>query len=487
MTGHLTPLVRDLIGSPAGFLLDDDPAAAPAAPGEPLTVLDPSYGTPLLEVPAAGPADVDRAAGLARAAFADGRWRSLPHPAKSAVLHRIADLIERHAADLGQLESLDVGIPAPVGPHLAHGAAEVFRHYAGWPGRLYGDANPTAPDVHSYTLRQPIGVVAAIVPWNMPLLMAAFKIAPALAAGNSVVLKPAEQTPLSALLLGRLALEAGLPPGVLSILTGDGTAGAALVAHPEVDLVAFTGSTATGREIQRAAAGTVKRVLLELGGKSPNIVFADADLDAAAAAAGDTAWQNSGQICFAGTRLLVERSVHDAVVARIVERARALTVGPAFAPGTDLGPLVSAEQLAKVRGYLDGAAADVALGGDPLPGPGYFAAPTVLTGVDNRSALAQEEIFGPVLAVIPFDTPAEALRLANDTAYGLAAGVWTKDVGRAHAFARDLAAGTVWVNTYGLHDFAAPSGGARQSGLGREHGREWIHSYTEAKAVHVQL
>ncbi|WP_019634137.1 aldehyde dehydrogenase family protein [Actinomadura atramentaria] len=481
-----TALVEELLAAAPGFVLGDETAAAPASDAL-LTVLDPSYASPLLETASAGEADVARAVGLARAAFDDGRWRALAHPAKSAALHRIADLIERHAADFGQLESLDVGVPAPVGPHLAHAAAEVFRHYAGWPGRLYGDANPSEPDVHSYTLRQPLGVVAAIVPWNMPLLMAAFKVAPALAAGNSVVLKPAEQTPLSALLLGRIVLEAGLPPGVLSVLTGDGTAGAALVEHPGVDLVAFTGSTETGRAIQRAAAGTVKRVLLELGGKSPNIVFADADLERAAAAAGRTAWQNSGQICFAGTRLLVERSVHDEVVERIAADAARLTVGPAFADGTDLGPLVSAEQLAKVRGYVESAEAETAYAGTVPDGPGYFAAPTVFTGVDPRSRLAREEIFGPVLAVFPFDAAEEALRLANDTSYGLAAAVWTRDVGRAHAFARDLAAGTVWVNAYGEHDFAAPSGGARQSGLGREHGREWISAYTEAKTVHVRL
>ena len=489
MPPQLTPVVRALLDSGPGFVLGDE-VGVQALSGATIPVLDPSYGTLLLEVPAAGSPDVDRAVRLARAAFADGRWRDLPHTEKSAVLHRIADLLQANAEHLGQLEALDAGIPYSTARHLAHGAAEVLRHYAGWTGRLYGDVNPTGPGVHSYTLRQPVGVVAAIVPWNMPLLMAVFKLAPALAAGNSVVLKPAEQTPLSALLLARLALEAGLPAGVLSVLTGDGRAGAALVEHPQVDLIAFTGSTETGRAIQRGAAGTVKRVLLELGGKSPNIVFADADLAAAATAAGKTAWQHSGQICFAGSRLLVHRSVHDEVVERVVEQARGLTVGPAFEPDTDLGPLVSAEQLSRVAGYLELARTSgptVALGGTVLAGPGSYVAPTVLTGVDNSSRLAQEEIFGPVLSVIAFDTDEEALRLANDTAYGLAAGVWTRDLSRAHAFARDLRAGTVWVNTYGLHDFSAPSGGAGQSGLGREHGREWIHAYTEPKAVHVQL
>ncbi|MEV7777044.1 aldehyde dehydrogenase family protein [Kitasatospora sp. NPDC088351] len=487
MAPQLTPVVRTFLDSRPGFLLGEETGVR-AASGAVLPVLDPSYGTPLAEVPAAGPEDVDRAVRLAGAAFADGRWRARPHPERAAVLHRIADLLQANAEHFGQLESLDAGIPHATARHLAYGAAETFRHYAGWTGRLYGDVNPTAPDVHSYTLRQPVGVVAAIVPWNMPLLMAAFKLAPALAAGNSVVLKPAEQTPLSALLLARLALEAGLPPGVLAVLTGDGTAGAALVDHPGADLVAFTGSTETGRAIQRAAATGVKRVLLELGGKSPNIVFPDADLDAAVAAAGATAWQHSGQICFAGTRLLVHRSVHDEVVERVRADAAKLTVGPAFDEGTDLGPLISAAQLRRVSGYLDLAReAGLDPAGRVLDRPGHYVTPTVLTGVDPHSRLAQEEIFGPVLSVFAFDTDEEALRLANGTAYGLAAGVWTRDLSRAHAFARDLRAGTVWVNTYGLHDFSAPSGGAGQSGLGREHGREWIHAYTEPKAVHVQL
>ncbi|BAJ27188.1 MULTISPECIES: aldehyde dehydrogenase family protein [Kitasatospora] len=489
MSPSLTPALREFLASRPGLFIGDRDDLT-AVSGRTLAVEDPSDGSPLAEVPLAGPVEVDRAVLLARAAFADGRWSALPHQRRAAVLHRVAELLERHAEEFALLESVDAGILRSTSDHLAHVAAEVFRHYAGWTGRLYGDVNPTAADLHGYTLRQPLGVVAAIVPWNMPLLMAAFKLAPALAAGNSVVLKPAEQTPLSAQLLARLVREAGLPEGVLAVLTGDGSTGAALVEHPGVDLVGFTGSTRTGQSIQRAAAGTVKRVLLELGGKSANIVFPDADLAAAAQAAGATAWQHSGQICFAGTRLLAHRSIAGELAERIAADAARLRPGPATDPASRLGPLISDRQLRRVLGYLDQARTDGAtelLAATRPELPGHHLTPAVLTGVDPQARIAQEEVFGPVLTVLPFDTEEEALRLANGTPYGLAAGVWTGDVSRAHRFARDLRAGTVWVNTYGVHDFSAPSGGFGQSGLGREHGREWIHAYTEAKSVYVQL
>ena len=482
-----------LQGKPKQLLIDGQ--WVDAASGKTFESINPATGEVLAHVAEADAADVDRAVKAARAAFEAGWGASSPYE-RQRVLLRIADLIEEHAEELAQLESLDNGKVIFESRNVdVAGAAATFRYYAGWPTKIYGETNPSDAAFFSYTLREPVGVCGQIIPWNFPLLMAAWKLAPALACGNTAILKPAEQTPLTALRLGELILEADVPKGVVNILPGYGpTAGAAIASHPAIDKVAFTGSTEVGKEILKASAGNLKRVSLELGGKSPNIVFTDADLDAAAVGALTGIFFNQGQVCCAGSRLFVQEKMYDEFAAKVSQYAKGVKLGPPLDPESRMGPLVSREQYDKVRGYLklgkeEGATA--ATGGDAATegdfAKGFFVQPTVFTGVHNAMRIAQEEIFGPVVAAIPFKDEDDAVLQGNETLYGLAAGVWTRDVGKAHKIARALKAGTIWVNCYNQIDPTAPFGGYKQSGFGRELGKHAIDLYTQVKQVWMKL
>jgi aldehyde dehydrogenase (NAD+) len=468
--------------------------AVDAASGETFTTFNPATEEPICEVAKAGAEDVDRAVRAAREAFEKGPWAKMKPAERQRILWKLGDLVVEHADELANLETRDNGKPIfesrQVDIPMVSGC---FHYFSGWVTKLTGETIPVNPSVFTYTLREPLGVVGAIIPWNFPMIMVGWKAAPALAAGNCVIVKPAAETPLTAVRIGELALEAGLPPGVLNILPGPGsTVGAAMVRHTGIDKITFTGSTEVGKQIMREASATVKKVTLELGGKSPNIVFADADLDAAVRGAYNGIFYGKGEVCAAGSRLLVEKSIHDEFLAKLVERAAKLQPGDPLDPKTRLGALVNESQVKKVLGYVEtgtSEGATIATGGKraPLNGKGHFVQPTVLSGVDNRMRVAQEEIFGPVLAVIPFDGVDDAVAKANDIFFGLAAGVWTKDVKKAHAVPRRLAAGTVWVNMYNFYDPSMPFGGFKGSGFGRDLGAESVREYTQVKSVWMNI
>src|ERR1017187_6128117 len=470
-----------------------------AASGRTFETYDPSTGEVLAHVAEGDAEDIDRAVSTARRAFESGPWSTITPSDRGRIIHGIGDLILEHADDVSALEPLDNG--KPLGIARAADvvlATDLFHYMSGWATKIAGETIPISvpympgAEFHAYSLREPVGVVGQIIPWNFPLLMAAWKLGPALATGCTVVLKPAEQTPLSALRLGELLLEAGLPAGVVNIVPGFGeTAGAALAAHPDVDKIAFTGSTEVGRLIVHAAAGNLKKVSLELGGKSPNIVFKDAaDLEAAINGAANAIFFNHGQCCCAGSRLMVERDIFDDVVAGVAERARKIKLGPGLDPQTEMGPLVSKEQLLRVTRYLHQGKEDGACyvtGGGRAGDRGYFVQPTVVKDVNPKMSIVREEIFGPVVVAEPFTKPEELIGCANATPYGLAAGIWTRDVGKAHRIAAELKAGTVWINCYNVFDAALPFGGYKQSGWGREMGHEALELYTETKAVVIGL
>jgi phenylacetaldehyde dehydrogenase len=469
-----------------------------AASGKTFDTYNPATGEVLSRVAEGDREDIDRAVKAARAAFETGRWSQLTASERGRLIWKLGDLLEENLDEFAELESLDNGKPLKVARAAdVPLAVDLFRYMAGWATKIEGNTIPLSvpytPGAKylAYTLREPVGVVGQIIPWNFPLLMAAWKLGPALAAGNTVVLKPAEQTPLTALRLGELFAEAGFPEGVVNIIPGYGeTAGAALAAHSGVDKIAFTGSTEVGKLILQAAAGNLKKVSLELGGKSPNVVFADVDLDTAIAGAASAIFFNHGQCCCAGSRLYVENSVFDKVVEGVAEHAKKINVGSGLEPSTDMGPLVSTEQLNRVCGFLESGISEGAkaiAGGGRLGDKGYFVKPTVLVNTTDKMKVVQEEIFGPVVTAIPFRDSGELVTQANDSVYGLAAGIWTRDIQKAHRLASQLRAGTVWINCYNIFDAALPFGGYKQSGWGREMGHEVLEQYTEVKAVCTAL
>lgn len=471
-----------------------DGAFAPATGGRTFQTKNPATGEILAEVAEGGREDVDRAVAAARRAFTSGPWSKMPARERGRLLRKIADGLMARADEVATLETLDNGKPIFESRQVdVPTAASVLEYYAGWADKVTGSTLPASPDAFHFTLKEPVGVVGAITPWNFPLLLAVWKIAPALATGNTVVLKPASLTPLSVLAFADVCAEAGLPPGVLNVVPGPGgTAGAHLIEHPDVDKIAFTGSVEVGRRVMAACAGTLKKVSLELGGKSPNVVFADADIEAATRGALNGIFYGKGEVCAAGSRLLVEEKVHDQLVAAVAEKAAKMQPADPLNPKTRLGSLVSFEQRETVMRYVETGAkegAKLVAGGKPasVNGAGAFHEATIFDAVTPEMTIAKEEIFGPVLSILTFKDEAHAAELGNSTIYGLAAGVWTRDVSKAHRMARALKAGTVWINTYNLYDPALPFGGYKQSGFGRELGEAALEGYTQTKSVWLKL
>jgi aldehyde dehydrogenase (NAD+) len=472
------------------LLLIDGRHVEPAS-GRFFKTLNPATGEVIATVAEGNEVDVDRAVAAARRAF-EGPWRTMRAAERGHILFRLAELMKQHADEIADLESRDAGKPiAGVLRQDLPAAIDTLTYYAGWADKIHGEVVSTRSDALTYTMREPVGVVGAIVPWNFPLMIGMWKLAPALACGCTIVMKPAELTSLSALLIGELALEAGLPPGVLNIVTGPGrVVGDAMVNHPDIDKITFTGSPGVGGGIMRGAAGNFKRVSLELGGKSANVIFDDADLDAATKAAASGIFFNAGQVCSAGSRVLAHEKVYDEVVERLTARAKSIRMGDPADRATALGPVISEKQMKSILDYVDigrKEGATLTTGGERIGERGYFISPAVFANVKHEMRISQEEIFGPVVSVIKFKDEADALRIANGTVYSLAAGVWSRDIGRVQRFVKKVRAGTVWINTYGYTDVRLPWGGERDSGLGREHGTAAIENFTEPKAVWMNL
>ena len=482
--------------TPKKYQLFIDGQWVDAESGKTFETPNPATGETLAEVAEADKADIDKAVKAARRAF-EGKWSKISARDRGRLLYKLSQLLEQKTPELAALETADNGKPIKESLYIdLPQVVENFEYFAGWATKIEGETIPVPGKMFNYTLREPIGVCGQIIPWNFPLLMAAWKLAPALAAGNTVVLKPAEQTPVGAMELASLIQEAGFPEGVVNVVPGYGeTAGAALASHPGIDKVAFTGSTEVGKLIAKAAAENLTKVSLELGGKAPNIVFADSDLDQAVAGAMMGIFYNQGQVCCAGSRLFVEASVKDEFVGRLKERAEKISVGDPMDKGTQMGPQVSAEQLDRIKGYVDIARSEgaaVLTGGAPPSldaafEKGFFFRPTIFADVNNKMRVAQEEIFGPVVSVISFENEEDLIKQANDTIYGLSAGIWTRDITRAHRFAKEIKAGVVWINTYNMFNAASPFGGYKQSGYGREMGKHALDLYTQVKSVWVDL
>ena len=458
----------------------------PPESGQYSTILNPATEEVIAHVAAGSEKDVDTAAKAARAALKV--WNGISAAERGRILNRLADLLEQHQEELIALESTNAGKPiASVRRQDMPAAIDTLRYYAGWTDKIIGQVIPARTDALTYTVREPVGVVGAIVPWNFPLMIGIWKIAPALACGCTLIVKPAELTPMTAIRIGELALEAGIPPGVLNIVTGKGSVvGDAMVAHPQIDKITFTGSPKVGRGIMQGAAVNFKKITLELGGKSANIIFDDADLDSAVRGSASGIFFNAGQVCSAGSRILVHKKIHNEVVDRLIERAKHIRIGDTASDDTIMGPLVSRNQMNTVMDYIDigkKEGACVAYGGQRVGDKGFYVSPTIFTDVKHEMRISQEEIFGPVASIIPFEDEEDAIRIANGTAFSLAAGIWSADVTRIHKVAHELKAGTVWINTYGYTDVRLPWGGTGESGFGREHGEAALENFTEPKTI----